>query len=153
MSQQLAAYRESITLVVKYQQELRRRGKELTEENGSLILGLLRRVLDEINRLTQEEKNDSMVLETAIIKPIFAALEAFVSHLESESTRTDRRPTLMRKNSLKKVEELPAVRPSSRGKLSSLSKKDPSALSKHEIVGLSRPKPEAPSLAPERGCM
>lgn len=117
--------------MVRYQQELRRRGKDLTEENGSLTLGLLRRVLEEILRLTQEEKNDNAVLETGVIKPIFAALEAFVSHLEAESTRPERRPTLMRKNSLKKVEELPAVRPSSRGKLSSLSKKDPAALSKH----------------------
>ena len=41
----------------------------------------------------------------------------------------------MRKNSLKKIEELPTIRPSSRGKLSSLSKKDP-ALYKQEILGL-----------------
>ena len=49
----------------------------------------------------------------------------------------------MRKNSLKKVEELPAVRPSSRGKLSSLSKKDPMAMTKHEIVATSKPKAES----------
>lgn len=46
----------------------------------------------------------------------------------------------MRKNSLKKVEELPVLRPSSRGKLSSLSKKDPMNLTKHEIVGIAKPK-------------
>lgn len=78
-----------------------------------------------------------------MIKPIFANLEAFVSHLEAESTRVEKRPTLMRKNSLKKVEELPAVRPSSRGKLSSLSKKDPMAMTKQEIVAVSRPKVES----------
>lgn len=47
----------------------------------------------------------------------------------------------MRKNSLKKIEELPAVRPSSRGKLSSLSKRDPVLLSKQEILGI-KPKQE-----------
>jgi len=47
----------------------------------------------------------------------------------------------MRKNSLKKIEELPTVRPSSRGKLSSLSKRDPVLLNKHEIIGL-KPKQE-----------
>lgn len=87
ISQQLAAYRESISLVIRYQHELRRRGKELTEENGSLTLGLLRKVLEEILRLTQDEKNDNAVLETGIIKPIFGALEAFVSFLEAECTR------------------------------------------------------------------
>ena len=59
----------------------------------------------------------------------------------------------MRKNSLKKVEELPAVRPSSRGKLSSLSKKDPAALSKHEMIGLTRPKPETSQAPADRGCL
>lgn len=53
----------------------------------------------------------------------------------------------MRKNSLKKVEDLPTVRPSSRGKLSSLSKKDPLALSKNEILGI-KPKAENPTPAP-----
>jgi hypothetical protein len=46
----------------------------------------------------------------------------------------------MRKNSLKKIEELPALRPSSRGKLSSLSKKDSGALSKQEMLGISKSK-------------
>jgi len=45
----------------------------------------------------------------------------------------------MRKNSLKKIEELPTVRPLSRGKLSSLSKKDPD-LSKQEGGLMIRPK-------------
>lgn len=53
MSQQLSAFRESMLLVVKYQQELKRHGKELTEENGSLALAMFRKVLDEVARITQ----------------------------------------------------------------------------------------------------
>ena len=48
----------------------------------------------------------------------------FVGAVEGEASRSEKRPSLMRKNSLKKVEELPPVRPSSRGKLSSLPKKE-----------------------------
>jgi hypothetical protein len=47
----------------------------------------------------------------------------------------------MRKNSLKKVEELPAIRPTSRGKLSSLSKKDLQT-NVPEISGVSKQKLE-----------
>ena len=129
-------------LVGKYQQELKKKGLQLSEENASFTLGLLKRIIDEVNRLTQDEHNDNSVQETGISKAVFMNLEAFVSQLEAEATKNVKRPTLMRKNSLKKIEELPTIRPSSRGKLSSLSKRD-SGLGKQEILGISKSKIES----------
>ena len=42
----LPGYRESLVLVGRWGQELRRKGEELTEANGGLVLGLLKRVVD-----------------------------------------------------------------------------------------------------------
>lgn len=54
-----------------------------------------------------------------------ALLEAFAIIVEEDASKIrERKPLLMRKNSLKKVSDSGLVRPSSRGKLSSLSKKE-----------------------------
>lgn len=53
----------------------------MTEENASFTLGLLRRMVEEVNRLTQDEHNDNAVQEANINKAIFANLESFVGQL------------------------------------------------------------------------
>jgi hypothetical protein len=68
-------------LLGKYQHELRKKGQQLNEENASFTLGSLRRMAEEVNRLTQDEHNDNAVQETSIGKAIFMNLEAFVGQL------------------------------------------------------------------------
>jgi hypothetical protein len=46
VSQQLAAQRECMVAVNKYQQELRRKGLDLTEDNCSLTLSLFKKILE-----------------------------------------------------------------------------------------------------------
>jgi hypothetical protein len=60
----------------------------LTEENGSLTLGIYKKILDELVRITKEPRNEHATVEAALVQPIFANLEAFVSHLEAESSKT-----------------------------------------------------------------
>lgn len=64
-------------------------------------------------------------------------LEALVSAVEEDAAKVrERKPLLMRKNSLKKVAEGAPVRPSSRGKLNSLSKKERIGSGKSDIIDL-----------------
>lgn len=112
-------------LVAKYQAELKKKGLELNEETASLTLALYKQLLDHAIKITNDQNNDQTVTEAALLRPLLATLEGFAGHMEAQASKTTKRPTIMRKNSLKKVEELPAVRPSSRGKLSSLSKRAP----------------------------
>lgn len=68
------------------------------------------------------------MLEAALSPSIMGVLEALASLVEEDALKIrERKPLLMRKSSLKKVAESPTttgIRPSSRGKLSSLSKKE-----------------------------
>lgn len=85
--QQLQGYRESMALFGRYQQQLRKKGLELNEENASFTLGMLRRIVEDVNRLTQDEKYDNIVQETAIYKAVFMDLESFVVYLQSEASK------------------------------------------------------------------
>lgn len=91
-------------LVGKYQLEMKKKGQDINEQNASLTLGLFRKALEEVNKLTQDKDNDSVMQEVALHKSIFINLEAFVAIIELEASKNDKKPTLMRKNSLKKVE-------------------------------------------------
>lgn len=90
-------------LIAKYQLELKKKGTDIKDQNCSITLGMFKKILEELNRMTQEEKNDQFVLETEVVKPIFMNLEGLVTVLECDASLNEKRPALMRKNSLKKI--------------------------------------------------
>lgn len=68
-------------LLVKYQQTLKKKGQELSEENASFTFGLVKRITEDVNKLTQDEKNDNVVQETQLHRAVFGLLETFVTNL------------------------------------------------------------------------
>jgi hypothetical protein len=148
-SQQLAAYRESLLLMGRCQVELKKKGQEFSEQVGGLAVGIFSKVLESLCKITEDSRHDQIVQESALPPVLLMTLDAFVVGLEAEASRSEKRPALMRKNSLKKVEELAPVRPSSRGKLSSLSKRSELENPKHELLkDIARPKPESSDCSP-----
>lgn len=148
-SQQLSGYRESLLLMGRCQAELKKKGQEFSEQVGGLALGLFSRVLESLCKITEDNRHDQIVQESALPPVLLLALDAFVVGLEAEASRSEKRPALMRKNSLKKVEELAPVRPSSRGKLSSLSKRAELDNPKQELLkDIARPRPESADCSP-----
>lgn len=73
-TQLLTVYRESMLLLGKYQLEMKKKGQEINEHNASVSLSLFRKILEEVNKLTQDESNDSMIQENAMTKSIFLNL-------------------------------------------------------------------------------
>ena len=98
------------------------KGMQLSED-CTVTLSVFRPIVDEITKITQDENNDDFVLKANITESVMHIIEHLVSTVETGSQKDEKRRPLMKKNSLKKIEELPTIRPSSRGKLSSLSKK------------------------------
>lgn len=66
-------------------------------------LSIFRCVIDDLNKMTQDEGKDKMIDEVSLPQPIFNVLEGLVASVELESQKKERKPNLMRKNSLKKV--------------------------------------------------
>jgi len=134
VGQKITLYKECIDLVTKYQHELKKAGSELTEKTSIQCINLFKGIVDELNKLTQDSKNDELVTQASLETSIFDFLDAFAVTSEAEFNSKEKKPLLMRKNSLKKVEELPTVRPSSKGKLASLTKKDSLITSKKDLL-------------------
>ena len=50
-----------MTLFGKFQHEIKKKGQQLTEDNAAFTLGIFKRVVEEVNLLTQDEHNDKCV--------------------------------------------------------------------------------------------
>lgn len=70
-----------MNLLAKYQQTLKKQAQELSEENASFTLGLVKRITEDVTKLTQDEKNDNVVQETQLHRAVFGLLETFVTNL------------------------------------------------------------------------
>lgn len=58
MGQKINLYKECIDLVTKYQHELKKQGSELNEKTSIQCINLFKNIVEELNKLTQDSKND-----------------------------------------------------------------------------------------------
>ena len=64
---------------------------------------MFKNIVEELNKLTQDSKNDELLNQSNLYTSLFDFLDAFAVTSEAEFNSKDKKPLLMRKNSLKKV--------------------------------------------------
>ncbi len=106
---------------------MKKLSKMLETKNASSSLSYFSTLLEHLQSVTKNDKNDEQVCKSSVTNEVFCLFAELAISLESQPTSKNSGATknsLIRRNSLKKVEDLPEIRPSSRGKkLASLTKK------------------------------
>ena len=103
ISQRLYGYKECFNLFGKYLHKLKVKGFDLAGQDCTIPVSIFRCVIDDVNKLTQDEGKDKLIEEVGMGQPIVSVLEGLVTSVEQESQKNERKPALMRKSSLKKV--------------------------------------------------
>jgi hypothetical protein len=77
VGQKITLYKESIELVTKYQHELKKIGSELNEKTSIQCINLFKNIVEELNKLTQDAKNDELINQSNLYSSLFDFLDAF----------------------------------------------------------------------------